>query len=328
VTLAFLAFVLLAPLVAANGAPRWTFDTWLHGLLGIGIANFSINLLFISSVLHLTVRIKGMAVGAFSPVQWGFLGQILGSNLIITTCGAVIDFWVFYQKAHVGYDFFFSPFRFAIGILMVSASVVITCMLLLRLKPRFSLTIAAAMGAFNLISWVVAILLAFEMTLLFMVIIVAVSSTLFTIPMSLLMRWHSKVFEATDFGEPRILRCNLLCMSAVLLTIAAWPMGLDHHSGDWLFVIMAATLGLVSPLAGGVPMLYMVISSNRPEIEGTGVVVLALCTLIMLASFAYPLGKGYERKRCVLDRVFTFRSAPVSTRFQNPTKNLVEGFTD
>jgi hypothetical protein len=331
-TLAFLAFVLLAPLVAANPSPRWTFDEWWHGLLGIGITNFSINLLFISSVLHLIVRVKGREVGAFNPVQRRFLGQILASNLIITTCGAVIDFWVFYEPYLRGYDFVVSLGGVLLGSLLVSVSVAATCFFVLRLKLLFSFAMASTMGAFNLLSWVVTLGFAFEFHWLLLVIVVAVFSALFTIPMSLLMRWHSMAFvehaqrdDAARLEDTRILRCNLLCVLGVVMAFAGWLVDEALHHGysyletstsGWFLILMAASTGLVSPLLGGGALLYLVVYTR--EIEGTGFLVLALCTLVILASFAYPLGKGYEKKRCVLDRVFTFRSAPVSTCFRGP----------
>ena len=76
-----LIVVLRAPVVVANPVPAFDvrFDSWWYALLAIGLVNFGVNLLFVSSLLHLSVRIKGRAAGTFSQTRWKFLTQVLGA---------------------------------------------------------------------------------------------------------------------------------------------------------------------------------------------------------------------------------------------------------
>jgi len=313
--------------------------------LAIGIVNFSVNLLLISSLLYLIVRIKGKESGEFSPVQWGFLGHILGANVIITVCGALIYFLVFYGPTSLGYEYLprnpeVQLDSLFLGSILVSVSVLIACIFVVRLKQRFSLIVAGAMGTANLLAWVFTVYLALVWLLL--VLVAALFSALFIVPMCLLMRWHSRAYkepssedEGVSLDNQRILRCNLLCLFGVGLAFTGWLMDealFQFHStagdGGWLLILMAAALGFVSPLASGGFMLFFVIASDSASIAGFGFHVSVLATFIMLSSFAYPIGLGYERKRCALDRLLTFRTIPTFGQVEDKLKSAASGSAD
>ena len=341
------AILHLSPLVAANpvGMTGARFEFWWQALLAIGIANFGVNLLLISSILYLIVRIKGRESGEFSPMQWGFLGHILGANLIITVCGALIDFLVFYGPTSLGYEYLprnpeVQLDSLFLGSLLVAASVLIACIFVIRLKQRFSLITAGAMGTASLLAWVFTVYLALVWLLL--VLVVALFSALFVVPMYLLMKWHSKAYdepssenEGVSLDSQRILRCNLLCLLGVGLVFTGWLVDealFQFHStagdGGWLLILMAATLGFVSPLASGGFLLFFVIVSDSAGIAGFGFQVSTLATFIMLSSFAYPICLGYERRRCALDRLLTFRTIPAFGQVEDRLKTAASGSAD
>lgn len=330
-----LMVVLLAPLVAANPVPAFdvSFDSWWYALLAIGLINFGVNLLFVSSLLHLSVKVKGRAAGTFSQTRWKFLAQVLGANLIITACGAVIDFFAFYRESNGFYEFESSSEGLILGAVLVSVSAAIACLFALRLKTRITLAIAVTLGIVNSLAWASTFYFASETLLLLTA--VAIFCILSIPPIYLLMRWHSRAFmkssleyEDADFDDRRTLRCNLLCLFGIGLAYAGWLMDevLYHWLGTagegWMLILFAAALGFVSPLAGGGFMLFLAIVSDTAAIGGFGFQVSALTTVIILSSFAYPLGLGYERKRGVLDRLLTFRTIPAHDQIDDEVKSV------
>jgi hypothetical protein len=340
--LASLSVVLLAPLTAANPVPMFdtSFDSWLHALLAIGLVNFGINLLLVSSLLHLSVNVKGRMAGTFSPTRWRFLAQVLGANLVITACGAVIDFSVFYRESNGIYEFQPSLEGLVLGSILVSGSAAIACLLALRLENRIALVIAVALGIVNSLAWASTFYIASEM--LFLLIAVAALCVLSIPPMYLLMRWHSRIFmkqsledEGASFEDLSVvLRCNLLCLSGIGLAFAGWLMDEvlnDWHgtAGEgWLLILFAAAFGFVSPLVSGGFLLLLTIASDTAAIGGFGFQVTALATFVMLSSFAYPLGFGYERKRSLADRLVTLRTVSTFAKTDGEEKSTADNQMD
>jgi hypothetical protein len=333
--------VLLAPLVAANPVPMFDvrFDSWWYALLAIGLVNFGVNLLFVSSLLHLSVKVKGRTVGAFSTIRWKFLAQVLGANLIITASGAMIDFLAFYRQSNGFYEFQSSSEGLILGSVLVSISAAIVCLFVLRLEMRISLAIAVTLGIVNSLAWASTFYIASETP--FLLIVVAIFSILSAPPMYLLIRWHSRVLvkssledDGASFDDRGVLRCNLLCLFGIGLAYTGWLMDevlydlLGTAGEGWMLILFAAALGFVSPLAGGGFMLFLVIVSDTAAIGGFGFEVSVLTTLIMLSSFVYPLGIGYERRRGVLDRVLTFRTTPALGPVGDEAKSPAGGSID
>ena len=339
--LGFLMVVLLAPLVAANPVPMFdvNFDSWWHALLAIGLINFGVNLLFVSSLLHISVRVHGRAAGTFNHIRWKFLTQVLGANLIITACGAVIDFFAFYRKSSGFYEFEPSSEGLIIGAVLVCVSAAIACLFALRLKTRTTMAIAVTLGIVNSLAWASTFYIASETPLL--LIAVATFCILALPPMYLLMRWHSRAFMkspsevvGSSFEDRRTLRCNLLCLFGIGLAYAGWLMDEvlnDWHgtAGEgWMLILFAASLGFVSPLASGGFMLFLAIVSDTAAIGGFGFQTLAVASIIILSSFAYPLGLGYDRKPVILDRLLTFRTISAYGQVDDEVKSVAGGSVD
>ncbi len=339
--LGFLTTVLLAPLVAANPVPAFdaNFDSWWSAVLAIGIVNFGVNLLFVSSLLHFSVKIEGRAAGAFSQTRWKFLAQVLCANLIITACGAVIDFFAFYRQSNGFYEFQSSTEGLILGVILVFASAAIACLFALQLQLRISLAIAGIIGIANSVAWTSAFYIASDILLL--LIVAAILCALSAPPIYLLMRWHSRAFmkpsledEGSSHDAQTTLRCNLLCLFGIGLAYTGWLMDevLFHWLGTagegWMLLLFAAALAFVSPLVGGGFMLFLAIVSDTAAIGGFGFQVLALTTFIILSSFAYPLGLGYERRRGVLDRLLTFRTIPAYGQIDDEVKSIASGSID
>jgi hypothetical protein len=175
----------------ANISPPVSFYGLWSGVLTTFLTNLPVNLFWLSLTLYLTGMIVRERLCAIPNSNRVFLGGLLGSVLIITAVGTVVDVAFLYERYGSSYTLTADTYRWTVAAILIFASVYLTTLFVMKMDRLFNFVPAAVMMGANVIWWSVLGGSSSEMYFPFIMGLICLG--LSPIPILGLAAWHTRV---------------------------------------------------------------------------------------------------------------------------------------
>jgi hypothetical protein len=115
--------------------------------------NFFLNLFWYSMFVLLVLAWKGPAAARVSKSRARFHATVIVTVVVLTLLGVGIDRSLLYEMGTGWLYFIYDGGKWAAAVVLVGLSVLACSFLMMRMRPRFCLLLAAGMMVMNLVWW-------------------------------------------------------------------------------------------------------------------------------------------------------------------------------
>ena len=168
------------------------FRSVSSGIAYLFVVNLPVDLLAYSSALLLTFVYLGDRTDGVTANRRNFVTAVVIAVVSVALVGSIIDFYLLYEPFWGStYIFEFDIFRAAVGSVLVSGSIFLVSVVLVRASYLASSVVALSIGVLNFVSWsslTDGYGLVFKELLLLPIVLFMASG----VPMYGLIRWHER----------------------------------------------------------------------------------------------------------------------------------------
>ena len=166
------------------------------GILTLILINFSTDLFLVAAAVYGALSIAKQRVGGIPQNRWAFVGSVVVAAAVVAVAGGFIDFALLYERAGDHYTLDdFSAVAVAKAAMLIFASIAGALRLFVGTHLTVSRAAAAAIAPRSPLAWFVTSMLSASFVVIWLFMVLAVTSALSVALLHLLHRLHGADFS-------------------------------------------------------------------------------------------------------------------------------------